>query len=353
MVEIDGSFGEGGGQILRTSLSLSCLTGKPFRIFNIRKNRRKPGLQPQHLTSVRAAKLISGAQAKGDEIGSSELAFEPSGCRPGEYAIDIGTAGSTSLVLQTVVPALLFAGGESEITLTGGTHVPMSPPFDYLAEVYGPALERLGLDARFRIEKYGFYPKGGGKVQAHVRPAEGVRPLVASGRGGLVRLSGVSAVGNLPDSIARRQKDALTETLRAASNVEADVRVESVPTPGTGTFMFLLAEYEGAVAGFSSIGIRGKRAEVVGAEAAQQFLRYHESGAALDMHLADQLAVFLPMADGVSSFTTESVSQHLLTNLETVKKFHDFDYRIDGSEGGPGRATINELKAVLRRSDRP
>ena len=156
MIEIDGSFGEGGGQILRTSLSLSCLTGKPFRIFNIRKNRKKPGLQPQHLTSVRAAKLVSGARTKGDEINSSELVFEPSGCRPGEYAIDIGTAGSTSLVLQTVVPALLFAGGESRITLTGGTHVPMSPPFDYLADVYGPTLKRLGLDVRFRIEKYGF-----------------------------------------------------------------------------------------------------------------------------------------------------------------------------------------------------
>ena len=345
MVEIDGSFGEGGGQILRTSLSLSCLTGKPFRIFNIRKNRRKPGLQPQHLTSVRAAKLVSGAETKGDEIGSSNLVFEPSGCRPGEYAIDIGTAGSTSLVLQTVVPALLFAGGESEITLTGGTHVPMSPPFGYLAEVYGPALRRLGLDVRFGIEKYGFYPKGGGKVQAHVRPAEGVRPLVAIDRGGLIRLTGISAVGNLPESIARRQKDALTETLRTASNIEADIRVESVPTPGTGTFVFLLAEYEGAVAGFSSVGVRGKRAEVVGAEAARQFLDYHESGAALDKHLADQLAVFLSMADGVSSFTTESISQHLLTNLETVRKFHEYAYEIEGESGKPGRVIISPAKA--------
>ena len=345
MVEIDGSFGEGGGQILRTSLSLSCLTGKPFRIFNIRKNRRKPGLQPQHLTSVRAAKIVSGAKTKGDEIGSSSLVFEPAGCRPGEYAMDIGTAGSTSLVLQTVVPALLFAGDESRITLTGGTHVPMSPPFDYLAGVYGLALKRLGLDVRFRIEKYGFYPKGGGKVQAEVRPAEGVRPLVAFDRGRLQKLTGVSAVGNLPESIAKRQKDALTETLRTASNIVAEVRVESVPTLGTGTFVFLLAEYEGAVAGFSSIGVRGKRAEVVGAEAARQFLDYHESGAALDMHLADQLAVFLSMAEGVSSFTTESISQHLLTNLETVRKFRDFDYRIEGSEKGPGRVIINELKA--------
>src|SRR5512145_2539176 len=253
MIAIDGSHGEGGGQILRTALSLSCLFRKPFRMFNIRRGRPKPGLMPQHLAAVEAARRISAAEVSGAAPGSTELAFSPGEPRGGEIVLDIGTAGSTVLVLQTIVPALLFASGESEVVLSGGTHVPFSPSYHYAAGVFAPALRRLGLDIRLSIESYGFYPRGGGKVLARLAPAKTIAPLRAVERGKLLAVSGESGVGNLPAAIAQRQKEAALAKVRPAIReraVAAEVRAVSVPTPGQGTFMFLAAESEGAVAGF-------------------------------------------------------------------------------------------------------
>ncbi|NNG47233.1 MAG: RNA 3'-phosphate cyclase, partial [Deltaproteobacteria bacterium] len=223
MIEIDGSHGEGGGQILRTALSLSCLTGKPFRIVNIRKGRKKPGLAPQHLVSVRAASEISGAQVSGDRQGSVELVFSPGEVKGGDFSLDVGTAGSTILVLQSIVPALLFTRGKSTVTVRGGTHVPFSPSFHYAASVLVPALGRLGAKLSLSIGSYGFYPKGGGAIRSEIFPSEGIRPLGLPERGKIHAVTGWSAAGNLPLSIARRQRDSAMEA------IQSRLRDESFP----------------------------------------------------------------------------------------------------------------------------
>src|SRR4030066_1037453 len=190
MIEIDGSFGEGGGQVLRTSLSLSCLLNKPFRIFNIRKKRKKPGLMPQHLMGIRSLKLISNARVTGDSQGSIELLFEPGEVKAGDYFFDIGTAGSTSLLLQAIILPLIFANNTSSLTLKGGTHVPFSPPFHYISGVFIPILNKLGIEVGAKIESYGFYPKGGGKVRVEIMPSGRIKGVSFLERGGIKKLGG-------------------------------------------------------------------------------------------------------------------------------------------------------------------
>jgi RNA 3'-terminal phosphate cyclase (ATP) len=344
MIEIDGSRGEGGGQILRTALALSCLYRKPFRIVNLRRNRKKPGLQPQHLTGVRAAQAISAAAVSGDRPGSTELSFSPREVTAGVYSFDVGTAGSSLLVLQALLLPLLFSKSESEVTLIGGTHVPFSPSFQYVAEVFLPALAKLGLTVRLSIESYGFYPRGGGKIRATILPAGGVLPLRIPDRGRLLGIAGCSAVGRLPGSIAERQRKAATESIRSGIGGQAPgVSIERMdaPTPGRGTFLFLRAESEHSAAGFTSLGAVGKSAEAVGEEAARLFLDYHSADAALDPHLPDQIVPYLSLAGGRSFFTTSRITQHLRTNLWVIGLFQAFSHDIEGETGEPGRVTID------------
>jgi RNA 3'-terminal phosphate cyclase (ATP) len=364
MVEIDGSYGEGGGQILRTALSLSCLFKKPFRIFNIRKARKKPGLMPQHLTCVRAAQLLSNAKLTGDQKGSTELVFSPGEVKGGDFYFDIGTAGSTSLVLQTLIPAIVFSkiinnppfppllkGGEMEflkekttIILKGGTHVPFSPSFHYLVCVFAPFLKMIGIDLQLAIDSYGFYPKGGGKVRADIFPIKNIKPLNIMERGRILRLRGYSGVGNLPLTIAERQKGALLEKIYSQIkdlNCPVDIELLNVSTPGQGTFIFLQSESENSIAGCTSLGERGKRAEVVGEEAAIEFLRYFSTNAALDSHISDQIVLYLSVCKEESVFTTSCITQHVLTNLWVIGLFHEFRYCVEGEIGKPGTVKIN------------
>jgi RNA 3'-terminal phosphate cyclase (ATP) len=361
MIEIDGSYGEGGGQILRTALSLSCLFKKPFRIFNIRKGRKKPGLMPQHLTAVRAAQLISGAEIKGDHTGSTEFTFLPRKVKCGDFFFDIGTAGSTSLVLQTLIPSLIFLnnpphppllkGGEggfeqqkTTVTLKGGTHVPFSPSYDYLREVFTFFLEKIGIKIKLTVESYGFYPKGGGKVRAEIYPTEEIKPLKITERGNILSLHGYSGVGNLPFSIAERQKNAVLETIYSHIDeftFPVNIKTLNVITPGQGTFLFLKSESENSVAGFTSLGERGKRAEIVGEEAAVEFLRYYFKGDAIDPHMADQIVLYLSLSGEESVFTTSCITQHLMTNLWAIGLFHDYRYIIEGEVGKAGKVKIN------------
>ncbi|NNF84596.1 MAG: RNA 3'-phosphate cyclase, partial [Deltaproteobacteria bacterium] len=334
---------------LRTALSLSCLTGKPFRIVNIRKGRKKPGLAPQHLLSVRAASEISGAQVSGDRQGSVELVFSPGKVKEGDFSFDVGTAGSTLLVLQSIVPALLFTRGKSTVSVRGGTHVPFSPPFHYAASVLVPALGRLGAKLSLSIGLYGFYPKGGGAIRSEIFSSEEIRPLGLPERGKIHAVKGWSAAGNLPLSIARRQRDAAMEALRSrlrGADFPVDIEVHPVQTPGQGTFLFLLVESESGVAGFSSLGGRGKRAEAVGEEAAEALAAYCETGAALDPHLPDQLALYLAMCREGSSFTTSRVTEHLVTNLWTIGLFREFRFSVEGEVGKPGTVRIGPDDSV-------
>jgi len=303
-VEIDGSLGEGGGQILRTALSLSCITGRSLRLFNIRQGRKRPGLMPQHVTCVNAAAAISNARVSGNEKGSSELSFVPERVKPGDYAFDIKTAGSCSLVFQTVLPALILLDRQSDITIKGGTHVPFSPTYDYISDVFLPMLGRLGVKVEASIVRHGFYPKGGGEVRFRLHPVKTVRGLQLVSRGALVSVCGHSGVSNLPLSIAERQK---TSVLQHLPLTDIDLRVMDVPSYGQGTFIFLKGEYENGLAGFSSLGERGKPAEAVGKEAAELLIAFNDSLACLEPHLADQLVLYLCLAREDSCFTTSPV----------------------------------------------
>src|SRR6185369_9024917 len=243
MLEIDGSFGEGGGQILRTALSLSCLTGTPFRISNIRRERRKPGLMSQHLAAVRAAQSITHATLQGAEMGSTEIFFTPHGLQGGAFSFDIGTSGSVTLLLQTLILPLLHADRPSMVTLTGGTHVPMCPSFHYLSEVFAPLLRRMGGELRLSIDSYGFYPRGGGSIRAEILPLRELLPLNLDTSGELHRITGVSGVCNLPLSIAERQRTAALATLNVKpSDVPLEINLLDAPGPGQGTFLFLRAD---------------------------------------------------------------------------------------------------------------
>ena len=334
IIEIDGSFGEGGGQILRTALSLSCITGLSLKLFNIRKGRRKPGLMPQHITCVNAAAVISHAQVSGNDKGSTELTFSPGDIRAGHYVFDIGTAGSCSLVFQTLLPPLTLSGEPSHITIKGGTHVPFSPTYDYVSSVFLPMLSRIGIHVESSITRYGFYPKGGGEANWRIDPVKTIKGTQLTARGPLLSVHGHSGVSNLPHSIAERQKMSVIQNLPLS---DTDVRGIEVPSYGQGTFVFLKAEYENALAGFSSLGERGKPAEAVGREAAEQFKIFQKSSACLDPHLADQIVLYLSLAQEESSFTTSRITQHLITNLGVIEKFLNIRYEIQGeldTEGG-------------------
>lgn len=343
LVRIDGSFGEGGGQILRTSLALSCVLGNPVEIANIRKSRKNPGLQPQHLTAVKAAASIAGAEIQGAELSSTALRFRPNRTSGGTYHFDVaetkGSAGSTSLVLQTILPPLCFAEQASMVFVKGGTHVPWSPSFHYLRSIVAPLLFRLGVHAEYTIQSWGWYPIGGGQVSARITPARSLRPLTAIDRGSLLRVAGISAISNLPDHIAARQRDR-ARTILGRQGIEASIETLSAPSAGKGSFLFLAAEFEHLSAGFGSLGAIGKRAEEVADEACDELLIHLRAQGALDPHLADQVVPWLAFCGGPSEFTTSRITRHLLTNLWVVRQFMDVDVRVEGNEGEEGRVLI-------------
>jgi RNA 3'-terminal phosphate cyclase (ATP) len=342
-VHIDGSFGEGGGQILRTSLALSCVLGTPMEITNIRKDRKKPGLQPQHVTAVLAAASVAGAEVQGAELSSTSLRFRPNRTSHGTYHLDVaekkGSAGSTSLVLQTILLPLSFTEQASLVTVTGGTHVPWSPSFHYLQAIVAPLLSRLGVHAEFSIASWGWYPMGGGQVSARITPTPALLPLKLTERGRLLRVFGLSAVSNLPGHIALRQRDRAIAVL-GRQGIDASIEILSAPSAGKGSCLFLAAEFERVTAGFGGLGAIGKRAEEVADEACGGLLSHLRARGALDPHLADQVAPWLAFCQGPSEFTTSRVTRHLLTNLWVIGQFMDIDVRVEGGEGEEGRVQV-------------
>lgn len=344
-LEIDGAMGEGGGQVLRSALSLSIITQRPIRIVNIRANRDRPGLRPQHLVAVRSAARISNGIVRGDRVGSTEIRFEPRGIVPGDYLFDIGTAGATALVLQTLLPPLALAEGASTITVHGGTHVPWSPCFHYLDWHWRPLLKRIGIDAELELHMAGFYPRGGGQVAARIAGGSKVSGLHLTQRGRLVRIRGLSAVADLPQEIAERQRrQALRRLDQMIHEAPVGIEISSLPARSKGTLLLLLAEFEHCQACFFALGARGKRAETVADEAVDSLAEFLATQATLDQWMADQLMLPLSLAAEKSLFVTSRVTQHLLTNAGVIQLFLPLQISIEGAPGEPASVSIEPRK---------
>lgn len=322
MLEIDGSQGEGGGQILRSSLSLAVITGTPFRVLNVRAKRSKPGLRRQHLTAVRAAAEICGAQLRGDELHSREFYFTPGELKGGDYRFDIGTAGSTTLVLQTVLPPLLTAEEPSRVVLEGGTHNTGAPPFDFMHRALRPLLNRMGCDVALRLDRRGFYPAGGGRVVVEIEPTKSWRPLELLARGKQKAVTAKSIVANLPDHIAQRELSVIGRRL----NIKPKQREAIVDTRarGPGNICFVEAEFENVTEVFTAFGEKGKPAERVARAVAKEAEAYLKSDVPVGEHLADQL--LLPMSIGAGGrFVTGVPSLHTTTNIDVIRRFLDVE----------------------------
>jgi len=320
---------------MRTALSLSTLLGIPVTIEHIRANRPKAGLRPQHLTAVKALKEICGAEVEGMAVDSRRIAFRPGRVKPGNYFFDVGTAGSVTLILQALLLPLALAPGPSRIKLKGGTHVPWSPPYQYLSEVFLPTLARLGIKNDVRLGKWGWYPKGGGEVEITIQPTKKLTPLVMDKPWKPDAVNVLCASSNLPGHIREREKGLIKEIL-PMRGIEARYDREEGEAIGQGNMVFVAARRGPAAAGFSAIGARGKPAEQVAEEAAHAFLSFLDSGAAVDEHLGDQLLPYLALAPGRSEILVQGLSSHLRTNLWVVNQFM------------PSRLTLEEEQGLGR-----
>lgn len=318
MLTIDGSQGEGGGQVLRTSLALSAITNTPFRIEKIRAGRSKPGLLRQHLAGVRAVAEICGASVEGAELSSRALTFRPGPIRPGRYRFEVGSAGSAGLVLQAVLPVLLKASGPSTLEISGGTHNDKSPPAAFLTETLLPIVGRMGSTVSLTLDRYGFYPAGGGQYTVEVSPFA-LTPLHLVERGDIARIEPVAVVSNLPRRIAHRELDEIRAELdlapRSGSVIEAD-------SPGPGNIVWIEAHAEHVTEVFTGFGRKGIAAEQVAQEAVRELRAWRDLGVPVGEHLADQLMIFCALAGG-GLFVTGTPSEHTTTNAAVISRFLD------------------------------
>jgi RNA 3'-terminal phosphate cyclase (ATP) len=318
MIELDGASGEGGGQILRTALTLSMITGQPFRITNIRANRSKPGLMRQHLVAVQASAKVCGADIGDTAVGSRTLEFVPHAIRGGEYEFAIGTAGSCTLVLQTVLPALLFAPTPSVVRLKGGTHNPMAPPAHFLQRAYGRVLEQMGAKVDIQLKRFGFYPAGGGEVVTSIEPCGKLQAIELMKRGERVSGFAEGFVAGIPGVIAKRELECVGVGMGWD---ESQLLVRGLPgEQGPGNALLITLEHQHVTEVFCAFGEKMVRAEAVAKSVIHEARSYIASGAAIGEHLADQ--VMLPMAlAGSGRVTTHRVSQHAKTNAAVIEKF--------------------------------
>lgn len=323
---IDGSIGEGGGQVLRTAIAVSAVTGQAVRVENIRAGRKKPGLMRQHLTAVNAAAKICGAEISGNSAGSMELSFIPGPVRTGEYQFSIGTAGSATLVLQTVLPLLLNAAGPSRLVLEGGTHNLAAPPFEFLASSFLPLITRMGPKVEATLERYGFFPAGGGRIVVNIQPTESLRGIDLIERGNLLQMSARVLISNLPMNIAEREVRRLRSRLPALHD---SIRIEPVPSAGPGNIVLVESQFENVTETTVAFGRLGTSAETVANEAISSVSRYLDSDYPVGEHLSDQ--ILLPLAISAASrapgnvqkggvFRTRTMTGHLQTHIEILQK---------------------------------
>jgi RNA 3'-terminal phosphate cyclase (ATP) len=334
-IQIDGT--EGGGQMLRTALTLAMVTGQPFRMTHIRGKRKKPGLMRQHLTCVKAACEVSDGVADGAEIGSTEIVFRAGKLRGGNYEFAIGTAGSTTLLLQTLLPAMLFADGPATLRLTGGTHNPMAPPFDFIDQVYLPALRTMGVTADCSLLEHGFTPAGGGLLECRVEPCAKLSHLDLHDRGELESQKLTVLVRQLNTHIAERMLAAARKQHNCA---DEDATIEVLPDgPGRGICCVYRAKFQHASELANACGEIGTTAERVGARVGKSMKHFLSSGAAVGRHLADQLLLPMALAGG-GSFTTGIPGNHVATNLSVIEKFLPIKSRIEDLERGLWRISL-------------
>jgi len=322
MIEIDGSLGEGGGQVVRTSLTLAMSTASPIKIRNLRARRSNPGLRAQHLAAVHAAAAICGARIEGAAIASTALSFVPGALRPGHYEIDVGTAGSTMLVLQTILPALSLCSAPSQILLRGGTHNPRAPTFEFIQHAYLPLLARLGYKAAVSLERHGFYPRGGGVVRAWIEPLQRADSLDLLEPGPIQSHTARALISRLPSHIAERELDVLRSRLGLPEDA---CGIDVVTAPSAGNTLHVRVDCINVTTVFCGFGIRGVPAETVAGRVADEVERYLAAEVALDSHLADQMLVPLGLAAG-GRFSTLTPSGHTETNAAVIKHFLPVDY---------------------------
>jgi RNA 3'-terminal phosphate cyclase (ATP) len=339
-VLIDGSQGEGGGQVLRTSLALSLLTGKSFQMIRIRARRKNPGLAPQHLQSIQAAAAISNSAVEGTIVRSQEITFAPGPVTRGEYFFDIGTAGSTSLVFQTICFPLAIRAPGSKVRIRGGTHLTHSPTFHYLAKQWLPWMKRLGYEFQLDMYRAGYYPKGGGEIFAECGVHHHAPSLDVRRRSTVAEIECLATYSNTPRHVAERQLKAAQGRV-AQEELTVAGSIEELPAFGDGTHLMVYANYEEGSCAYTGLGERGVAAEQMGREAAEQFLQFHFGRGAIDQYLADQILIPAVLNKDPVRYTTNEVTQHLLTNRDVIQKFLDCKIDITGSEGSAGEIVVS------------
>jgi RNA 3'-terminal phosphate cyclase (ATP) len=326
LLTIDGAQGEGGGQILRTSLALSMCLGKAIEITRIRANRSNPGLQPQHLAAVTAAKTISRAHVEGAQQGSLRLAFMPQRVVPGDYNFSIGTAGSTTLVLQTVLPALMLAGAPSNLRLEGGTHNPLAPPYEFISESFLPLIQRMGPTITTHLERPGFAPRGGGIMHAAIHPVKKLEPLSIRERGNILQQDAEVLLSHLPRRIADRELDVISHALVFSQQPPIYKNITSAYGPGNVALVKVQSEAITEV--FSSFGRRGLPAETVAQHLVDEVSEYLDANVPVGKHLADQLLIPVALA-GQGVFLTQTPSSHTKTNIAVIRQFMGIQFKLD------------------------
>jgi RNA 3'-terminal phosphate cyclase (ATP) len=351
MIEIDGSIGEGGGQVLRTSLALAAVLGREVRILNIRAGRPQPGLKAQHLTSATAITQISGATSKGLQIGSTEFVFRPGRIKSGSFRFNVGTAGSITLVLQTLMPLLPFAPGPLDLEITGGTDVKWSPPIDYVRLVTLTLLETMNVHASVTVTRRGHFPKGGGIVRLSSTPVSILKSILGTVSGPVNAVEGVSHSTNLPVRVAERQAAAAAQVIEQKTFPHPQIRIEhsqDASGPGSGIVLRAVTS-NGAPLGGDSLGERGRPAEVVGEDAAGKLLEAMKSGAFLDRHMGDMIVPYAALAEGVSDVSVSRVTLHTLTNVKVAELVAGVHFDPLSQIEMPGRLRVRGLG--LRREE--
>ncbi len=344
MIIIDGRMGEGGGQILRTALSCSVLTGLPIKIVNIRANRKNPGLAAQHLTAVKAVSKLCDADVTGAELRSREIEFYPGKISGTSFKCDVGTAGSIMLIFQTVLYPLLFGKSRTSVKLHGGTHVEWSPSFHYICETFLPIIRMMGIRAGLELERAGFYPKGGGSIRGLISSIDtevNINPMQFKERGEIKRIKLITYTADLPENVPTREIAEFRKIIGYLP-MKPEIIKEKGTANNPGNMLLLVLHYENGLAGFQSLAERGKRAETLAREVVRDYRMFEPSGASVDEHLADQLILPCILANGESTYTTPKVTKHLTTNAEVVKMFFPkIEIKIDGEQESFGKITIN------------